>query len=88
MIAVGIPAASCQVPGCENLLQLSAHLHDRERLIPQQSKPEINTSLYYPDLSDVKGQTLARRTLETATAEKHNLLFCRMICLRFFGLIT
>ncbi len=61
---------------CKNLLQLSAHLHQRERLTPQQAKPPIQHHLNYPDLSDVKGQALARRALEITAAGKHNLLLC------------
>ncbi|ARN74133.1 YifB family Mg chelatase-like AAA ATPase [Oceanicoccus sagamiensis] len=61
---------------CNNLLQLSAHLHNRELLTPQRAQAPSQSSPNYPDLSEVKGQALARRALEIAAAGNHNLLFC------------
>ncbi|WP_339669034.1 YifB family Mg chelatase-like AAA ATPase [Dasania marina] len=82
--AIVVPAANADeaalaeqstVFSASNLLQLCAHLHQREQLSPHvrsvQQLPPIN----YPDLSDIKGQQQARRALEIAAAGQHNILF-------------
>ncbi|WP_026244358.1 YifB family Mg chelatase-like AAA ATPase [Dasania marina] len=82
--AIVVPAANADeaalaeqstVFSVSNLLQLCAHLHQREQLSPHvrsvQQLPPIN----YPDLSDIKGQQQARRALEIAAAGQHNILF-------------
>ena len=68
------------VPGAElitasSLLALCAWLQGRAK--PERvhaSAPQV--SMEYPDLSEVRGQPLARRALEIAAAGGHNLLLC------------
>ena len=58
------------------LLQLSAHLHNRVKLLPQQRVGDLPALQNYPDLNEVKGQQQAKRALEIAAAGNHNLIFC------------
>src|SRR5690606_19226331 len=66
-----VPGA--RVYGVRSLLELCAHLHERERLQPAlpcavPPPPQI------PDLSDIRGQAQAKRALAIAAAGHHNLL--------------
>ncbi|SNC77054.1 magnesium chelatase family protein [Marinobacter sp. es.048] len=61
-----------------HLLTVCEHLSDRARLVPVpgsplEEAPDGNRDV--PDLSDVRGQQVPRRTLEVAAAGGHNLLF-------------
>ncbi|MEE8057665.1 MAG: YifB family Mg chelatase-like AAA ATPase [Pseudomonadales bacterium] len=72
-------AALCKdakIFSAHNLLQLSAHLHGREKLLPKQATTEDVNVIHYPDLCEVKGQQQAKRALEIAASGNHNLIFC------------
>ncbi|HZX33023.1 MAG TPA: YifB family Mg chelatase-like AAA ATPase [Rhodocyclaceae bacterium] len=56
-----------------SLLQVCAHLCDHRKLVPAEI-PESSIPLSYPDLSEIKGQTQAKRALEVAAAGAHSLL--------------
>jgi magnesium chelatase family protein len=65
-----------RVFGAANLLQVCAHLHQREAL--QQTLPNFETDESHTeslDILDVKGQSHAKRALEIAASGGHNLLF-------------
>ena len=61
-----------------HLLTVCEHLSGRARLVPVPSSPLDEApggNREVPDLSDVRGQQVPRRTLEVAAAGGHNLLF-------------
>ncbi|MGE5492600.1 MAG: YifB family Mg chelatase-like AAA ATPase, partial [Actinomycetota bacterium] len=60
-----LPAAS--------LLQVCAHLCEHRKLAPAEI-PESSLPLSYQDLSEIKGQTQAKRALEVAAAGAHSVL--------------
>lgn len=64
-----------EVIGAPDILTLCAHLNGAQPLAT--SEPDaLSCSQIYPDLSEVIGQSGARRALEIAASGGHNLLFC------------
>lgn len=71
-------AKNSQIYPIQHLLQLSAHFHQSTLIPPYQNS--LDETLISPpnslDISDVYGQSPAKRALEIAAAGRHSLLFC------------
>jgi len=68
-------ASGLKVIAVSHLLELVSHLNGHTPIAPFKSNGLILQSLPYPDLSEVQGQTAAKRALLVAAAGAHNLLF-------------
>lgn len=75
------------------LLQVAAHLADREKITPHAGEPQTIVP-HYPDMGEVKGQTQAKRALEIAAAGGHSVLMVgppgtgkSMLAARFPGIL-
>jgi magnesium chelatase family protein len=80
--------------GADHLLAVCAHLQGQQLLLNDEFDCESST-LSYPDLSDVRGQSHARRALEVAATGSHSLLFSgppgtgkTMLASRLPGILT
>jgi magnesium chelatase family protein len=59
----------------QNLLELVNHFKGTQVLsLPETKHSYDENAVYYPDISDIRGQETAKRTLEIAAAGGHNLL--------------
>ncbi len=68
-------ASGLRVLAVNHLLELVAHFNGRTVIAPYQSSGLLHQPKPYPDLSEVQGQTAAKRALVIAAAGAHNLLF-------------
>lgn len=83
---------ACIYPA-NNLLEVCAHLSGQSA-IPRYIATPASSQAHYPDLSEVKGQHMARRALEIAAAGQHSLLMSgppgtgkSMLAARFAGIL-
>ncbi len=68
-------AEGAEVRGAAHLLEVTAFLHGRKELAMQSPEIPLLEAGAGPDLSEVRGQTHAKRALEIAAAGGHSLLF-------------
>jgi len=68
-------ASGLRVIAVNHLLELIAHFNGQTPITPYQASGLLHQPKPYPDLSEVQGQTAAKRALIVAAAGAHNLLF-------------
>lgn len=68
-------ASGLRVIAVNHLLELIAHFNGQAPITPYQASGLLHQPKPYPDLSEVQGQTAAKRALIVAAAGAHNLLF-------------
>ncbi len=66
-------AGDIEVLAADNVLDLIHHFKGQQILPPAQKKTLVQEQ-QYPDMSEIKGQEVARRALEIAAAGGHNML--------------
>src|SRR5574343_1074750 len=65
---------SDHILAARSLLEVCAHLSDREALPAANAPVDHENQPKYPDLAEVRGQTQAKRVLEIAAAGHHSLM--------------
>jgi magnesium chelatase family protein len=65
---------STHILAARSLLEVCAHLADREVLPAANATVDTEIQPFFPDLAEVRGQTQAKRALEIAAAGQHSLL--------------
>ncbi len=68
-------ASGLRVIAAHHLLDLVAHFNGQAPIAPYQASGLLHQTRPYPDLSEVQGQSSAKRALVIAAAGAHNLLF-------------
>ncbi len=63
-----------EVLSAKHLLDVCAHLTEQQKLTVINVSTQLPTTVHYPDLTDVHGQSQAKRGLEIAAAGGHSML--------------
>ncbi len=67
-------SANNRIVAPENLLELVNHFKGSQVLPQPETTPSHDNIVQYPDIANIKGQVVAKRTLEIAAAGGHSLL--------------
>jgi magnesium chelatase family protein len=86
--------SDAEIYAADSLIAVCRHLRGEEPLAPYPGRTAVEALVSYPDLSDVKGQSHAKRALEVAASGGHSMLMAgppgtgkSMLAARFPGLL-